>query len=220
MKPVVVFGIGTVAQLAHFYLTHDSDRTVAAFAVDRDYLKETELLGLPVVAGDEVADRFPPASYDMFVAVGYSRMNKFRAAKYNEAKAMGYELINYISSKAVVWPDLQIGDNCFIMESNIIQPFAKLGSDIIMWGGCHVGHDSVLGDHLFFGSHTVVSGFVHIEDHCFIGVNSTIRDEVRIARETVVGAGATITKNTAEKSVYAGPRPELLRITSDRLPGI
>jgi acetyltransferase-like isoleucine patch superfamily enzyme len=106
------------------------------------------------------------------------------------------------------------------MENNVIQPFATLGSNIIMWSGCHIGHDTVLEDHLFLGSQTVVSGYVHIERNCFLGVNSTIRDEVRLGRETLVGAGATITKNTAEKSVYAGPRPELLAITSDRLPRI
>lgn len=219
-RPVVLFGTGSLATLAYHYLTHDSDRDVVAFTLDRDHVKEPELHGLPVVPADEVADRFPPETHDMFVVVGYSRMNSFREDKCAEARAMGYTLYSYVSSRASVWPDLSIGDNCFIMEHNIIQPTAKLGSNIIMWGGCHVGHDTVLEDNLFICAHTVISGFVTVGRNSFIGVNATIRDDVRIGCECVIGAGATITKETADKSVHAGPRPELLRITSDRLPGL
>jgi sugar O-acyltransferase (sialic acid O-acetyltransferase NeuD family) len=219
-RPVVLFGTGSLATLAHYYLTHDSDRTVAAFTLDRDHIKDPELHGLPVVPSDEVADRFPPETHDMFVVVGYSRMNRFREEKCAQARAMGYRLISYVSSRASVWPDLQIGDNCFIMEHNIIQPTARLGNNITMWGGCHVGHDSVLEDNLFICAHTVISGFVTVGRNSFIGVNATIRDDVTIGRECVVGAGATITKSTEDRSVHAGPRPELLRITSDRLPGL
>ena len=162
MKPVILYGKGLVASLAHYYLTHDSPREVAAFTVDPGYTTDTEMLGLPVVASDQVQTLYPPEDFDMFVTVGYARMNKFREEKYHEARAMGYQLINYVSTKATVWPDLQIGDNCFIMENNVIQPFATLGSDIIMWGGSHIGHNSVIGDHCFLSSHTVVSGYVTI----------------------------------------------------------
>jgi sugar O-acyltransferase (sialic acid O-acetyltransferase NeuD family) len=219
-KPVVLFGVGSLASLAYHYLTHDSDRTVVGFTLDGEHIKEPELFGLPVVPSDEVTTRFPPETHDMFVVVGYSRMNKFREDKCAEARALGYTLISYVSSRASVWPDLTIGDNCFVMEHNIIQPTARLGNNIIMWGGCHVGHDTVLEDNQFICAHVVISGYVRMEPNCFVGVNATIRDDVTIARETVVGAGATITKDTAERSVYAGPRPELLRITSDRLPGL
>jgi sugar O-acyltransferase (sialic acid O-acetyltransferase NeuD family) len=220
MKPVVLFGDGLVASLAHFYLTHDSSHTVAAFTVDRDHLSAPEKHGLPVVPVEDVVDLYSPADYDMFVTVGYGRMNRFREEKYRQAKHMGYSLISYVSSRAVTWPDLTIGDNCFIMESNVIQPFAKLGSNIIMWSGSHVGHDSVIEDHVFVSSHVVIAGYVTIEPNCFLGINATIRDEIRVARETLVGAGAIITKNTQEKGVYVPAKSELLQISSDRLPKI
>ena len=49
MKPVVLLGNGRVARLAHFYLTHDSERQVAAFTVDRHHLTDDTLFGLPIV---------------------------------------------------------------------------------------------------------------------------------------------------------------------------
>jgi sugar O-acyltransferase (sialic acid O-acetyltransferase NeuD family) len=220
MKPVVLFGNGRVAGLAHYYLTHDSDREIAGFTVDRHRLTDAELRGLPVVPAEEVVARFPPDQFDMFVTVGYARINKFREQKYVEAKAMGYELISFVSSKAVVADGVEIGDNCFIMENNVIQPLARIGNDVTMWGGSFVGHESVVGDHCFVASHVVISGMVTVEPNCFLGVNSTIRDEITIARECVIGAGATIMKSTKERQVLIGPPAQLLPITSDRLPRI
>jgi sugar O-acyltransferase (sialic acid O-acetyltransferase NeuD family) len=220
VSKVVVFGNGLVAKLAHFYLTHDSPHDVVAFCVDREHARTETMLGLPVITFDDVVDRYPSARHRMFVAVGYGRMNKFREERYNQAKALGYELISYVSSKATTWPDAVIGDNCFIMEHNVIQPFTRLGNNITMWSGSHVGHESVIKDHCFVSSHVVISGMVTIEPNCFIGVNATIRDQVTIARECVIGAGAVITADTKEREVYRGLKAERLPMTSDRLPGV
>jgi sugar O-acyltransferase (sialic acid O-acetyltransferase NeuD family) len=217
---VVLFGNGMVAKLAHFYLTHDSPHEVVAFTVDPEHPREDTMRGLPVLPFDQVMERYPPGEHQMFVAVGYGRMNKFREERYNAAKALGYELITYISSRATTWPEAEIGDNCFIMEHNIIQPFARLGNDITMWSGSHVGHESVIMDHVFVSSQVVISGLVTIEPNCFIGVNATIRDQVTIARECVIGAGAFISADTKEREVYRGLKGERLPLTSDRLPSV
>lgn len=220
MKPVVLLGNGRVARLAHFYLTHDSDRQVVAFTVDRHYMTNDMLFGLPIVPIDEVVARYPPERFDMFVTVGYGRVNKFREERYLEAKSMGYELISYVSSTATVAADVEFGDNCFIMENNVIQPFVKIGNDVTMWSGSCVGHESVIEDHCFVAAHVVISGFVTIERNCFLGVNATLRDEITIARECVIGAGAVVMKSTREREVLVGPTGRLLPIPSDRLPRI
>jgi sugar O-acyltransferase (sialic acid O-acetyltransferase NeuD family) len=217
MKPVVLFGNGRVARLAHFYLTHDSEREVAAFTVDRDHVTDDTLFGLPVVPADEVQVRFPPDDFDMFVAMGYGRVNKFREGKYLQAKEMGYELISFVSSKATVWPGTAIGDNCFIMENVVIQPFTTIGNDVTMWAGSIVGHESVIKDHCFVAAHVVIAGGVTVEPNCFIGINATIRDDITIARECVIGAGAVIMKSTREREVLTGAPAKLLAFSSDRL---
>ena len=143
-------------------------------------------------------------------------MNAIRAGKYNEAKNKGYELISYISSKATHWGDTEIGDNCFIFENQVIQPFVKIGNDVILWSGNHFGHNVVIGDHCFIASHVVVSGGVSIGAYSFIGVNATIRDDVTIGRECIIGAGALILNNTRDKEVYIAKPTELYRLDSTR----
>ena len=66
---VVVFGAGDIAQLAHFYLTHDSPFEVVAFTVDRAFVTEPAFCGLPVVPFEEINARYPPDRFDMFVAL-------------------------------------------------------------------------------------------------------------------------------------------------------
>ena len=220
MKPLVVFGTGHIATIVHFYLTHDSPMEVVAFTADRTHMTADEFLGLPVVPFERVTELYPPDRYSMFIAIGFSGMNKVREARYHQAKDAGYELATFVSSKATTWPGSVIGDNCFIMEDVIVHPFVEIGNDNIIWSGSHIGHGSVVKDHCFVSSRAAISGYVTVEPNCFFGTNSTIRDQITIARECVVGAGAVILKDTRERGVYVANPARLLPSASDRLPNL
>jgi sugar O-acyltransferase (sialic acid O-acetyltransferase NeuD family) len=203
MSKVVIFGTGDFARIAAFYLDHDSDHEVVAFAVDGEYRDTDELLGRPVVDFEALPDRFPSDGHEMFVAIGFSKVNEARATAYDRCKAAGYRLISYVNSKAVWWGELDIGDNVFIFEQNVIQPFVRIGNDVILWSGNHIGHDATIKDHCFIASHVVVSGNVTIGERCFVGVNATFRDGITVAPRCVIGAGAVVLRDTEEGDVLA-----------------
>jgi sugar O-acyltransferase (sialic acid O-acetyltransferase NeuD family) len=217
MAKVVIFGAGDIARLAHYYFTHDSKHEVAAFTADQKYLKEESFLELPLVAFENVAKLYSPQNYKMFVALSYAKMNKVRAEKYYEAKQLGYELVSYVSTRCSFLTDYPVGENCFILEDNTIQPFVRIGNNVTLWSGNHIGHDSTIEDHCFLASHIVVSGYVHIHPFCFIGVNATLRNSIDVARETLIGAGAVVMSNTLEKGVYLPSRAKLFDKTSDEI---
>lgn len=202
-RQVVIFGTGDFARVAETYLRADSDFEVVAFTVDGRFIDGEQLSALPVVPFEELEDTHPPSEYAMFVAIGFSRVNKARAEIYSRCKKRGYELITYVNSKATHWGDLHIGDNCFVFEENVIQPNVRIGDDVILWSGNHIGHDSEIGDHCFIASHAVVSGNVRIGPYCFLGVNATLRDGITIAPECVIGAGALIMNDTEHGGVYS-----------------
>lgn len=203
MAKVIVFGVMDTAELAHFYLSEDSEHEVVAFCVHQQYLQEPSLKGLPVVPFETVEQHFPPESYMFFVPMTARKMNSLRESVYTQAKAKGYDFISYISSKASVFAT-SIGENCFILEDNTIQPFTKIGNNVVLWSGNHIGHHSRISDHCFFTSHVVLSGHCSVEEYCFLGVNATIRDAIFLAKGTLVGMGACVTKNTTEWGVYVG----------------
>jgi sugar O-acyltransferase (sialic acid O-acetyltransferase NeuD family) len=203
VSDVVVFGTGDFAQVACEYLRQDSQHEVVAFTVHEQYVAERELLGIPVVPFEQLEDMHPPSDCAMFVAVGFSGVNKTRRAMYEECKGKGYELISYVNSKAIHWGDVELGDNCFVFEANVIQPFVRIGSNVIIWSGNHIGHHSWIGDHCFIASHAVISGNVTIGEETFVGVNATFRDGVTVAPRCLIGAGALIMKDTEEGGVYS-----------------
>ena len=217
MKPLVIFGTGDIARLAHYYFTKDAKREVAAFTVDAAFRQGERYLGLPLVDFEELERHFPAAQFEGFVALSYRGMNHLRADKCAAMRERGYGLASYVSSRCSWLIAEPPGDNCFILEDNTVQPFVKIGSNVTLWSGNHIGHDSVIADHCFISSHVVVSGHCRIEPYCFLGVNATLRNGITLARETLVGAGAVIMKDTVEKGVYMAPRAELFKKKSDEI---
>lgn len=203
MAKVVIFGVLDTAELAHFYLTHDSEHDVVAFTVNREYIQDESFKGLPVVPFEDVETLFPPQSYKFFAPMTGRNMNRNREKIYLEAKAKGYELISYISSRVTMFGN-KIGDNCFILEDNTIQPFTTIGNNVVLWSGNHIGHHGQIKDHVFFTSQVVLSGHCVVEPYCFFGVNATIRDYTHIATGTLVGMATAIYKDTEEWGVYIG----------------
>jgi acetyltransferase-like isoleucine patch superfamily enzyme len=216
MANVVVFGVEKLAELAHFYLTHDSDHTVVAFTVDPEYFTSSEFKGLPVVPYNEIEKHYAPGQFCMFIPMSFEKMNHLRAGKYDDARRRGYKLISYVSSRATIFSDFQCGDNCFILEDSTIQPYARIGSDVVIWSGSHIGHHAVVKDHVFI-ARAIISGSCVIESFSFLGGNAVIRDGVVVARETLVGMETYIARDTKEFEVYRnrGTQPE--RVRSDRL---
>lgn len=219
-KSLVIFGAGDIAQLAHFYFSTDSEYEVVAFTADAVYIATTELCGLPVVPFEEVASLYSPDKHDMFIALSYAKLNQVRKEKYLAAKILGYRIASYISSSATVLNAGQIGDNCFILEDNTIQPFVTIGNNVTLWSGNHIGHHSIIHDHCFIASHVVVSGGVEIGEFCFIGVNATLRDHIKVGEKCVIGAGALLLENAEPEGVYIGLATERSRVPSSRLRGI
>ena len=217
MRDIIVFGVGQVSELADFYFKHDSEHAVKAFVVDAAFKKEDSFLGRPVVALEQAAHEFPPGGFAAFVAVGYSKLNAVRSEKAAALEAMGYDLTSYVSSRASIFPGTEPGPNAFILEDNTIQPFVRIGANVTLWSGNHIGHHSVIEDDVFLASQIVVSGNCRIGRRTFIGVNATLRDGVTVGERCVIGAGACILGDCADESVYPATRTEPSPVKSSRL---
>lgn len=218
MDKVVLFGTGAQARDIYVLLTHDSPYEVAGFTVDHEHLAEDTLLGLPVVAFEDVESVYPPGEYAMHISVGYLRLNKLRAERFRQAKAKGYRLINHVSPRATTWPGLTLGENCLIGPGSTVYPSCKIGNNVVIGTGCIVSHNTTIDEHCFVAAGVVFSGWITVKPYCYIGTGALIRNNVTIARETVVGAGAVILENTEERGVYMGIPADFLPISSEKLP--
>jgi sugar O-acyltransferase (sialic acid O-acetyltransferase NeuD family) len=209
-KPLVIFGSAEIARLARFYFDNDSEYRVVAFTVDDSHVESPEIDGLPLIAFSELDSKFPAGEVAMHVALSYRRLNKLRQEKFEQAKTSGYKLVSYVCSKSVSWPDLQIGENCFILENQTIQPTVTIGNNVMIWSGNHLGHGAAIGDHTYIASHVVISGHSKIGQRCFLGVNSTLRDFVNIGDDVFIGMQAAVVQDVPSGSVVIGQSGEIL----------
>jgi sugar O-acyltransferase (sialic acid O-acetyltransferase NeuD family) len=203
-RKLILLGDSAFAEIAYEYFTHDSPYEVVAFAVEREYLQRSELFGVPVMAIEDVAEQYAPAEHWFYAAVVYTQLNRLRARLYRTAKEMGYRPASYVSPRAFVWRNVEIGEHCFIFENNVLQPFVKVGDNVVLWSGNHIGHHSTVGDHCFISSHVVVSGFCDIGPNAFVGVNATFGNNVTIGADCLIGAGAVVVKDVAADTLVRG----------------
>ncbi len=203
-KKLIIIGTGETACLAYEYFTHDSEYEVAAFAVEGAYYSESTFCNLPVCRLENIDEHYPPSEFTAFVALASGRLNRDRTKLYLSLKEKGYQLASYVSSKAFVWHNVKIGENCFILENNTLQPFVEVGNNVILWSGNHIGHRSKILDHCFITSHVVISGFCTVGEYSFLGVNSALADNTILAKDNFIGMGAVINKNTEENTIYTG----------------
>lgn len=216
VRDLIVIGAGETAHLAYEYFTHDSDYEVRAFAVEARYREAEEFLGLPLVDFESVESAWPATEFDAFVALSSPKLNRVRTQLFQAARSKGYRLVSYVSSRAFRWHNVQIGENCFILEDNTLQPFVRIGDNVTLWSGNHIGHRSIIGDNCFITSHVVVSGFCEIGESSFIGVNVSIADEVKIASDNFIAMASAISQDTEENSVYSGNPAEKRKIPATR----
>ena len=216
-KKLIIIGSGETGLIAYEYFQFDSDYEVVAFSANEHYITETILNDLPVVPFERLEEKYHPNEYEVYVAISSGKLNRNRTKVYKEVKQKGYKCATYVSSKAFVWRNVEIGENCFIFEYNTLQPFVKISNNVTLWSCNHIGHNTIINDNCFISSHCVISGFCEIGENCFLGVNCTIENNVKIAKDNFIGAGSLIQKDTVEKGLYQTNQTELSKVNTHRL---
>ena len=216
MKKVVIFGTGELAQRIFFYLK-DSDDQVLAFCANKSKIDKEELLGLPVIAFENIKETFPPTEFSMFIALAYSEMNKKRTKFFNEAKNKGYELYSFVHPSTKIWDEFEMGENCFILANNVIQPFVKIGNNVLIGSNNLISHNTTIGDNCFITSNVTMGGHITMGKNCFVGLSATINQRIKIGDECIIGAGTIITKDINDKEVYAENSSKKLPQSSEHI---
>lgn len=215
-KRLVIIGDSAFAEVAFECFSRDSEYEVVAFAVERAYLKSNELFGIPVIPLEELERHFAPEDVYFYAALVYSQLNRLRTRLYQVAKSKGYKPASYISSRALVWPNVKLGEHCFIFEQNNLQPFVTIGSNVVLWSGNHIGHHSNIGDNCFISSHVVVSGFCNVGSNTFIGVNSSLANNINVGCDNWIGTGVTVSRNVADNQILKIDQPDPSKISATR----
>jgi len=216
-KKVIIFGTGNISEVAYYFLNESNLYNVIAFTKEKSYIKSNEIkFNLPVVEFETLENNYNINDYYLFAPCGATHLNNFREKIYNKGKEKGFSFITYISPYAHIFTDL-IGENCFILESNVIQPYVSIGNNCIIWSGNHIGHHSIVEDNVFITSHVVISGNCKIKKNSYLGVNSSIKDCIIIEDYSVIGMSTSIIKNTESYNIYIGIPGKIYKSCDDNI---
>ena len=213
-KDIIIFGIGKIAEVIYYYAKEECGYNVVAFSVDEQFKTTATFKELPVIAFSDIESQYPPAAFDMFIAVGYHDMNRLRETKCNEAINKGYKLVSVISPLANLPSNVSTGWNCFIMSPAIVHPCVTIKNNVFIWSGAMVAHNSVIDDHCWLTSCCNISGNVQMGSNAFVAVNATIGHSVTIGKNCFLGANTLVTKNLEDDKVVIAESQKPLRLTS------
>ena len=200
MADVVIFGAGQIAEVAQVYINaHGPDRIVG-FTVDASHRQSDTFHGLPLVAWEELESRFPPGEVMLLGPLSYRRLNEFRRDRHQEGKRRGYRFASFIHPACHIYSD-RIGENCFILEGNVIQPFASVGQGVMMWSSNHIGHHAVIGDYCFLASQVAVGGAARIGERTFMGGRVGVESGVTVGAGCFLGSTVLVKRDLPDEAV-------------------
>lgn len=210
-KKLIIYGIGKLADYAAYVFQEDSNFNIIAYCIEEDYLKAHPQLN-NIQSFENLQGELLKSDTFLFVAVGN---NLIRERIFSIARQKGFKLATYISSRASTWSNLKIGQNCFIGEGSIIQPFVEIKNNSFLFGA-RLGHHCIIGENVLLSGPTI-GGDVSVGDFTFIGLNSVIQQNIKIGKKNIIGMGVAITKTTSDNSVFSAPKVKKRDITYDQI---
>ena len=205
-KKLIIIGDGEIAKIAYEYFMSDSEYTVEAFAVEKEFKKKNSMFGIPIINFEDITEEYPPEEgFYAFVAISFISLNRTRSRIFNRLKTLGYSCASYISSKSFCNKNVFMGENVFVFENATIQRGARIGDNTFVWNGAQVSHRTIVGDNCWIAPSCAIAGCSHIKNNCFLGINSTVIDYIVIEEDTMLGAGAVCIQDITEKgTIYVG----------------
>ena len=85
----------------------------------------------------------------------------------------------------------------------------RVGDDGLFMAGCHVAHDTQIGDRVVVVNSSAIAGHCVIEDDVIIGGLSGIHQRVRVGRGAIIGALSMVTNDVVPHGLVMGPRGTL-----------
>lgn len=216
MADIVVFGAGDIASVAKVYLDAHSRDRIVGFTVDAAYRTSDTFEGLPLVAWEELERHFRPSAVQLLGPLSYRGLNELRRDRHREGRARGYAFASFVHPDSHVYAS-EIGENCFILENNVIQPFVRIGAGVMIWSSNHVGHHAVIGDYCFLASHVGLGGGVRLGERCFLAGKVGIESGVTVGDACFLGGGAIVKKNLPSESVVPGQNDAAAPYSSARI---
>jgi len=204
IQEIVIYGDSDFAEQVKYQLDSDERYKVISFTVDESKYVKDRFLDLPVIPFQLLGNYYKKDEINIFVAIGYTKMNKIREKVLKEIENEGYILLTYISKKSFVSKNVYIGAGSYIAEFVSIGSNAQIGKGVIILSNSSIAHNVLIGDFVFCSHSVTIGGHALIKNNSFIGLNSTIKNSITVSENNIIGCGSNVINSTDSESIYVG----------------
>ncbi len=82
----------------------------------------------------------------------------------------------------------------------------KIGDNCLLMTCAHVGHDTVVGNHVIIANGAAIAGHVIIEDYATVGALNQVHQFCRIGKHAYLGGGTTVVQDVLPFSLTSAKR--------------
>jgi len=112
--------------------------------------------------------------------------------------------------------ELIIGKNNLIREqvtmhrgTEIGNMRTEVGDNNLIFVGCHIAHDCIVGNHNILANYVGLGGHVEVGDYAYLGAYSAFHQFVRIGSYSIIGGQSAIVNDVIPFGNASGPRATL-----------
>jgi sugar O-acyltransferase (sialic acid O-acetyltransferase NeuD family) len=196
--PLVIYGAGGHGRVV---LDVALAGGVAVTWVLDDSPEGVSIYGVPLTRPDEFEWRPTSGSWNFLVAVG---LNSKRADLYRQMNEWGGSPVNLIHPKAILTERCCLDQGIVAMAGVVVNPGARIGSNVVLNTACSVDHDCVVADHAQLCPGVHLGGNVTVGELAMVGTGASVIPGVRIGSGCTIGAGAVVTRDIPDNSVAVG----------------
>lgn len=216
MEKIIIFGNHEFAKMIAEYVQKYTNNEICGFVVNKQYIRENQILGLPVIEFENIEEKFDKSKYKILITLGYNNMNLLRKRIFDEVQRKGYEITSFIHPSASINSE-KIGNGNIFLENVFIGPYTQIGNGNIFWNGVNISHNADIKDYNYFSPSATLAGNVKVANNCFFGTNCTIKNGVNISNKTIIGAGCYLSTDTLDGDVYVPVRSIKLEKDSEQI---
>lgn len=171
--------------------------------VDPQLKPGSEVMGAPVLGGDEVFEDPSYSGCHLANGIGANPSTQERTAIFLRLKALGYEFVKIIHPSATVSPLAKLDEGCQIMAKAVVQCGTHIGRNVVVNTAASIDHDSVIADNVFISPGAILCGNVELGNRVFVGAGAILLPGIEIGEDAIIAAGAIVRQDVpAGKHFY------------------
>lgn len=151
------------------------------------------------------------AEHHFFISLGYKHL-RLKQKIIHRLVELGRTVPSYVHHSSYVHPTVKIGHGSMVYPGCSVDRNTVIGNGVWLANADVVAHDCQIGDCCWFGASVTLSGEVEVGECTFIGSGSVTANEISIGSDSIIGMGTSVTKSVANNvSVIGNPMKILER---------